>query len=201
VLASFKSIVKLPEVGRNDMLKVFAFVALSAGIAYVSRASLRVPRSHGFYRFFALEFIAALVILNFDVWYQSPFSWHQLISWFLLLICIVPVVLGIRSLVSQGKPNAQRETEPQLIAFEKTTTLVTTGIYRYIRHPLYSSLLFLTWGIFFKSLTWLGILLSLAATLFLIAMARADESECIRFFGPEYQAYMSQTKRFVPFLF
>ena len=183
------------------MFKMFAFVVVSAGIAYISRVSLRAPRSHGFYRFFAWEFIVALFILNIDVWFQSPFSWHQLISWFLLLVCIVPLMFGVRSLISQGKPSAYREMEPQLLAFEKTSSLVTTGIYHYIRHPLYSSLLFLTWGIFFKALTWLGVSLSFAATLFLIATAWADESECIRFFGQEYQVYMSRTKRFVPFLF
>jgi protein-S-isoprenylcysteine O-methyltransferase Ste14 len=88
-----------------------------------------------------------------------------------------------------------------LLAFEKTSSLVTSGIYHYIRHPLYSSLLFLTWGIFFKGLSWPGFLLALAATLFLIATARADEAECIRFFGAPYQAYMKRSKRFVPFLF
>jgi protein-S-isoprenylcysteine O-methyltransferase Ste14 len=182
-------------------LKLFAFVVLSAGLLYISRASLRTPRSHGFYRFFAWEFIAALFLLNIDVWFRNPFSWHQLVSWFFLVVCIVPLVFGIRALVSRGKPGAQREAEPQLLAFEKTSSLVTTGIYHYIRHPLYSSLLFLTWGIFFKALSWPGVLLALAATLFLIATARADEAECIRFFGQTYQDYMKQTKRFVPFLF
>jgi protein-S-isoprenylcysteine O-methyltransferase Ste14 len=51
-------------------------------------------------------------------------------------------------------------------AIEKTTILVTTGAYRYIRHPLYSSLLFLAWGIFFKAPSWPGGLLALAATFF-----------------------------------
>jgi len=37
--------------------------------------------------------------------------------------------------------------------------------------------------------------------LFLFATAKADEAECIRFFGSSYQAYMKQTKMFVPFLF
>jgi protein-S-isoprenylcysteine O-methyltransferase Ste14 len=185
----------------SELLKMFAFVALSAGIIYISRASLRAPRSHGFYRFFAWEFIVALLLLNFDVWFTAPFAWHQLVSWFLLMICLVPLILGVHALTSQGKPITDREMEPDLLAFEKTTSLVTGGIYHYIRHPLYSSLLFLTWGIFFKALTWAGVFLSLAATLFLIATARTEEAECIRFFGPAYQAYMKQTKRFVPFLF
>jgi len=183
------------------VIKLSVFLLLSVPLIYISRASLREPRSHGFYRFFAWEFIVALFLLNIDFWFQTPFSWHQLISWFLLLVSIVPLVLGIRSLISHGKPVAHREIEPQLLAFENTSSLVTSGIYHYIRHPLYSSLLFLTWGIFFKALTWLGILMTLAATLFLVATARADEIECVRFFGLSYQAYMKRSKRFVPFLF
>ncbi len=185
----------------QNMFKLFAFLVLSAGLVYISRASLRAPRSHGFYRFFAWEFIVALFLLNIEVWFQTPFAWHQLVSWFLLLVCLVPLAFGLRSLISQGKPVAQREAEPQLLAFEKTSSLVTSGIYHYIRHPLYSSLLFLTWGIFFKALTWPGLLLALAATLFLLATARADEAECLRFFGAPYQEYMKRSKRFVPFLF
>jgi protein-S-isoprenylcysteine O-methyltransferase Ste14 len=159
-----------------------------------------VPRSHGFYRFFAWEFIVALFLLNVDVWFYAPGSWHQLISWFLLIVCIVPLIFGVRSLVTQGKPVKLREAELQLLNFEKTTTLLTTGIYHYIRHPLYSSLLLLTWGIFFKAPAGLGVLLALAATLCLIATAKADEAECIRFFGTNYEAYMKQTKMFVPFV-
>ena len=36
-----------------DLLKIILFIAGSAVIVFVSRASLRALRSHGFYRFFA----------------------------------------------------------------------------------------------------------------------------------------------------
>ena len=182
------------------MIKLITFVVLSAGLIYISRSSLRAPRSHGFYRFFAWEFIVALFVLNIDVWFRAPWSWYQLISWILLVVCIIPLVFGVRSLVARGNPVKQREGEPQLFAFENTSTLVTTGIYHYIRHPLYSSLLLLTWGIFFKAPAGLSLLLALVATLFLVATARADETECIRFFGPVYQDYMKNTRMFVPFI-
>jgi protein-S-isoprenylcysteine O-methyltransferase Ste14 len=183
------------------MVKLITFIVLSAGLIYVSRASLRAPGSHGFYRFLAWEFIVALVLLNLNLWFRDPFSWHQLISWFLLCLSFVPLGFGVRFLITRGKPVVHREDDAHLLAFEKTSELVTTGIYRYIRHPLYSSLLLLAWGVFFKAMTWPSALLVLAATLSLILTARADEAECIRFFGPGYQDYMKRTRMFVPYLF
>ena len=183
------------------MYQLVAFVVFSVPIIHVSRASLRAPGSHGFYRFFAWEFILALVLLNIAVWFQDPFTWHQVISWVLLIVSFVPLVLGVRTLTTRGKRVERREGDASLLAFEKTSTLVTTGIYHYIRHPLYCSLMILAWGVFFKSPSWLGGLLVLGATLALIATAKADEAECTRFFGPAYQEYMRQTRMFVPFLF
>jgi protein-S-isoprenylcysteine O-methyltransferase Ste14 len=183
------------------MIQWIAFVGLSGILIYISRASLRAPGSHGFYRFFAWECILALILLNIAVWFRAPLAWHHLVSWVLLVICLVPLYFGVRTLVARGNPVARRESEPHLIAFEKTSSLVTTGIYQYIRHPLYSSLLFLTWGTFFKAPSYFGALLAMASTLFLYATARADEAECLRFFGQEYRNYIDHTKRFVPYVF
>ena len=177
-----------------------AFSFLTLFLIYISRASLRSPRSHGFYRFFAWECILGLFLLNVDLWFYNPFAWNQLIAWTLLIASLIPLALGVSALKSRGKPTADRETDPSLLAFEKTTQLVTTGVYKYIRHPLYSSLFLLTWGTFFKHLSGAGIILSIAATVLLVFTAKADETECIQFFGAEYQNYMKHTKRFIPFL-
>ena len=182
------------------MLMLAVFIVGSAVIVYVSRASLLAPRSHGFYRFFAWETILALTALNLERWFAHPFAWYQLISWFLLIVSLFLVIHSVRLLRQMGKQNAQRDDSPML-AFEKTTAIVTAGAYRYIRHPLYSSLLFLAWGVAFKAPGWLTILLALIATLFLVATARAEEAEDIRFFGPAYQEYMKHTRMFIPFLF
>ena len=50
------------------------FLAGSGCLLYLSRASLRAPRSHGFYRFFAWESILALFLLNVTAWFRDPFS-------------------------------------------------------------------------------------------------------------------------------
>jgi protein-S-isoprenylcysteine O-methyltransferase Ste14 len=183
------------------MWKIVSFLFATAIIVYISRASLRTPRSHGFYRFFAWECMLGLFLLNVDFWLYKPLAWNQIIAWVLLFACLIPLAFGVRTLTSRGKPTEKREVDPSLLAFEKTTQLVTSGIYKYIRHPLYSSLLLLTWGIFFKYLSIAGIVLAIAATVFLVFTAKADETECIQFFGTEYQNYMKTTKRFIPFLF
>ena len=179
--------------------KIVIFLVTTAGILYVSRASLFRPRSHGFFRFFAWELILALCLLNIQAWFSAPLAWHQLISWVLLIIALALVIHAAWLLQQIGKQDARRDDSPML-GFEKTTRLVTIGAYRYIRHPLYSSLLFLTWGIFFKLPGWLGALLALLATAFLFATARAEEAEDIRFFGPTYRDYMKKSKMFIPFI-
>lgn len=182
------------------LFKVVVLALATAGIVYVSRSCLLDPRSHGFYRAFAWEAIVVLTLLNLEAWFRDPFSWHQIISWFLLSICILPVIHGAFLLRLKGRPDAER-SEATLIGIEKTTTLVTVGAYRFIRHPIYSSLLYGAWGIFFKAPSWTGGLLALAATLFLLATAKVEESENIRYFGPAYAEYMKRTKMFVPFVF
>jgi protein-S-isoprenylcysteine O-methyltransferase Ste14 len=182
-------------------MKIIIFILASGILIYISRTSLRVPRSHGFYRFFAWEAILALFLLNVDFWFRDPLAWYQLTAWMLLFASLIPLVFGVQALRARGKPTTKREGDPSLLAFEKTTALVTTGIYHYIRHPLYSSLLLLAWGIFFKLPSLLGGILIVITTIFLVLTAKADEAECIQFFGDEYRDYMKKTKMFIPFLF
>ena len=183
------------------MLKLVIFAVVTGGLAYVSRASLRAPHSHGFYRFFAWESILALILLNVGRWFHDPFAIHQVISWLLLIASAFLVLHGVRLLRTVGKPDSRREQDVPLLWIEKTTALVTVGAFKYIRHPIYSSLLFLAWGVFFKNLSWPGGVLVLAATIFLTATAKVEEAENLRFFGVAYRDYMKQTKMFVPFLF
>lgn len=182
------------------MLEGILFVVLSAGIIYFSRASLRVPSSHGFYRFFAWEFLLVLFLLNWTRWFHDPFSVHQLVSWILLFTSGILVLYGMYLLWFVGRPDEKRPDD-LIYHIEKTTVLVTEGVFRYIRHPIYSSLLFLGWGVFFKDPSWLAGLLAAGATGFLIRTGQVEERENIRYFGEEYREYMKQTRMFIPFLF
>jgi protein-S-isoprenylcysteine O-methyltransferase Ste14 len=174
------------------MIRLIVFAVGSAGIILLSWSSLRNPRSHGFYRTFAFEAILVLFVLNVRHWFREPFSAFQIISWLLLLGSLFLVVHGFHLLRVVGRPEGK---------IEDTTTLVRVGAYKYIRHPLYASLLLLAWGIFFKDPSWLGGALAAAASLTLWATARVEEAENLARFGASYAAYMETTKRFIPFLF
>jgi protein-S-isoprenylcysteine O-methyltransferase Ste14 len=182
------------------IVKLLLFGIVSMCLLYFSRASIRIVRSHGFYRFFAWETMTALLLLNIDVWFSHPFSILQIISWVLLILSLLLLGSGVYMIRSIGSPTTQRQDDT-LLTFEKTSVLVTSGIYRYIRHPLYSSLLFLAWGAFLKDISWLSICLTVLSTICLELTAKADEAECIRYFGSSYREYVVHTKMFIPFLF
>lgn len=174
------------------MFKLIIFAVVSAGIVFVSRDSLRTRHSHGFFRFFAFESILVLFLLNVEHWFSDPFSVLQIVSWLLLASSLVLAVHGFYLFRMLGRPES---------GIENTTTLVMLGAYKYIRHPLYSSLLLLGWGVFFKDPSPLGGMLVLATSAFLIATARVEEAENLDKFGAEYAVYMKTTKMFIPLLF
>jgi len=62
-------------------------------------------------------------------------------------------------------------------------------------------LLLLAWGVFWKAPSWSAAALVAVATGCLIATAKTEERENVRFFGAAYAAYMRQTRMFIPFLF
>ena len=139
------------------------------------------------------------MVTNYKFWFYNPFSVKQVISWILLLFSGYLVIEGVILLRKAGKPGKNRN-EKSLYKFEKTSELVDTGIFKYIRHPLYSSLLFLTWGIFLKNTIDLLLIISLLSTALLYLTAIFDEKECIKTFGNKYSEYMQRSKRFIPFI-
>jgi len=182
------------------LIRIAVFVVVTLVLAWLSRAALLKPRSHGFARFFAWESILALILMNLPVWSLNPFAPHQLVSWVCLITSIILAIEGFRLLRIIGKPTAAR-TDSELFGFEKTSSLVTVGIYRYIRHPLYAALLFLGWGAFLKEFSVAGIFLISVVSVGLFLTAKFDEAECLKYFGPVYKDYMRRTKNFVPFVF
>jgi protein-S-isoprenylcysteine O-methyltransferase Ste14 len=181
------------------MDKVILFVALSLPVIFFSKDSLFDFKSHGFTRFYSWECILALFVKNYEKWFKDPLSTKQIISWLLLIVAAWFVIEAVVRLRRARKPGIVRVDE-KLFRFEKTTELVTTGIYRYIRHPMYTSLVLLAWGIWLKQPLIFTLPVVLLASWLLWLTAKRDEQECLTYFGESYREYMLRTKRLIPFV-
>lgn len=180
--------------------EIALFLAGTAFFTWVSRHALRNPRSHGFWRYIAWECMLALVLINFPVWTVDPFSPRQLVSWVLIAASIGLAIHAVQLLKQIGRPGEAR-ADTELFGFEKTSSLVTSGAFRFIRHPMYAALLYLAWAALLKDITPVTSALAAVATVALLVTALRDEAECRAHFGEAYVAYMKTTRRFVPFIF
>ena len=78
--------------------------------------------------------------------------------------------------------------------------LVTTGIYRYIRHPQYTGIFCFTlgWVVHWPSYVTL-VLWPILLTAY-VWLAKQEEQQVIQEFGEQYLTYTRKTRRFIPFL-
>jgi protein-S-isoprenylcysteine O-methyltransferase Ste14 len=87
------------------------------------------------------------------------------------------------------------------VTYKKDQTLVTTGPYRYVRHPIYTSMILM----FIGTILYYG---SLFVSIFLIILGisfilrtKKEEEIMTRLFGEKYTDYMKRTKRLIPLIY
>lgn len=98
-------------------------------------------------------------------------------------------VWGIRSIGEQM--SSQAEIRPD-------TSVVTTGAFGLVRHPLYLSILLLWAGAALALLSWLLALCWLGLIPAFVARARLEERLLARHLGPAYDAYTERVPMLVP---
>jgi protein-S-isoprenylcysteine O-methyltransferase Ste14 len=99
----------------------------------------------------------------------------------------------------KGIASKQRR-DHTLFYFEKTTVLIESGIFKHVRHPMYSSLLFLAWGLLLRNIEVNLLIVALIATCSCIYAALVEEKENIEYFGERYRHYILKTKMFIPYV-
>jgi len=102
-----------------------------------------------------------------------------------LLMIWARVTFGLRSFHYAANPTAGG--------------LVTTGPYRYLRHPIYAAILLFLWTGVAVNASPLGVALGLAATA-MLALRILFEERLVRQRYPEYDDYARRTKRVIPFI-
>lgn len=174
------------------MFQAVFFAVFTLFVLILSWYSLKHPRSHGFFRFFAFESIGLEITLNLLVWFDDPFSFLHIISWLFLALSILVALHSFWLIKQRGLPAGN---------FENTTILVNMGIYRFIRHPLYLSLALLSAGAFLKQINYWTILLFSISLISIYLTGKNEETENLAKFGVNYQEYIDNTKMFIPFIF
>jgi protein-S-isoprenylcysteine O-methyltransferase Ste14 len=78
-------------------------------------------------------------------------------------------------------------------------TLITSGPYRTIRHPIYTAFIIILGSTLFISSNWLiGLCWTMMTVLEVISRIGFEESLMLEFFGDQYRDYMKKTGRLLP---
>jgi protein-S-isoprenylcysteine O-methyltransferase Ste14 len=106
----------------------------------------------------------------------------------------VGIVIGVAALAANRPGNFRIAPEPKAGA-----RLVTGGIYRWIRHPMYSALLLVTLAAVLADPRAWRIAAWLALLAVLLLKAQREERHLLQRF-PQYAAYRARSKRLLPWL-
>ena len=136
-----------------------------------------------------------LVTLQFAIiGLMTIFTHHFFISPYPLVIFIIGAVLGVWALRHNQLGNFN--IQPKL---KENAELITTGIYGYIRHPMYLSvtIMMLSMVVAFPTLFEIFLFVSLIIVLWL----KAKREESLWSLHDEaYEAYQEKSKFFLPFI-
>lgn len=74
--------------------------------------------------------------------------------------------------------------------------LVKQGLYRFVRHPLYTCSLLIIWLL--PTMSWNTLALNIGITLYMLIGAVFEEQKLVHEFGEDYQAYRKETAFIIP---
>lgn len=180
-------------------MKVIVFCILSLPLLALSWRTLFGLKNHGLYRWIVWECILWLAIQNYRYLIVEEFDFQQLIASALMIASLVFVLSAVFTMRKKGRVSKQRN-DHTLYGFEKTTVLIESGVFKHLRHPMYSSLLFLAWGILLRNIEFHLLIVASIATGACIIAALMEEKENMAYFGESYRQYMQKTAMFIPYV-
>lgn len=79
--------------------------------------------------------------------------------------------------------------------------LIKTGVYKHIRHPIYSAIILEVVGYELIANSWLFVFFIVASTLAFNIHVKNEEKLLIKHFGQEYVDYKNQTNKYIPYIY
>tara|TARA_Y100001968_G_scaffold322754_1_gene359390 strand:+ start:594 stop:1175 length:582 start_codon:yes stop_codon:yes gene_type:complete len=119
------------------------------------------------------------------------FMWEKFLIFPGYILIFLGFIFALKALINLG-PSLSPLPEPK-----KYASLITSGAYKYCRHPLYQSLIILSLGVtlFYVSLVHLFIMLVLVIVL--KKKAKREEKRLVRI-HKNYRSYMNKTIAIIP---
>ena len=156
----------------------------------------------------SILFLLGLILLVAQLWVLGSFvyifnpsflKWSSipiplLIRWIGLILTVLGICVEILTQFYLGRNFST------LLYIRKEQSLITTGPYRYVRHPMYTALITVGVGLSLLSANWYFGLPFIVTILVIIFRINKEEEVMIKKFGEDYIQYMKTTKRFIPFL-
>jgi protein-S-isoprenylcysteine O-methyltransferase Ste14 len=142
-----------------------------------------------------LIFLAWLVLMPLDA---VRFHWSQM-ALFLQVVGVLLLLCSFYLFFLTFRENAYLSPAVR-VQTEREQTVVSTGPYRYVRHPMYATALLFLVSTTFLLGSWYGLFLRL---LLFVGIARraVQEERMLRAELPGYEEYMAQVKyRFIPYV-
>ena len=154
--------------------------------------------------FVALTFVPVVALVAFlpdAPLYAFPGVWRWLgyglqgLGAVALVVVLLQTDLGSFSGLSQLRGRDESLCSPD--ARGRSGTLVTSGFYRWVRHPLYTAGLVFLWAN--PQVSWNTLALNIGATAYLIIGAILEERKLVTEFGAAYAEYRRRTPMLIPF--
>lgn len=127
--------------------------------------------------------------------FPMPYDWRFQIAGLVLILIGISVSVAGRMVLDTNWTNAHQ------YQIKKNHELVTGGIYKYIRHPIYTGIILAGTGTELVVSSKLFLPTLFVTLMWSYIQARKEEKLLSSFFKKKYIDYMSRTKRFIPFLF
>ena len=137
-----------------------------------------------------LGLVAYMVNPSWMVWSSVPLP--ATLRWTGVGVGVIAGALLIWTLRSLGK------NLTDTVVTRREHTLVTTGPYRWVRHPFYVSLALCVAANSLVAANWFLFLSGSVLLVLIIIRTRTEEEKLLVHFGDSYRAYVDRTGRFLP---
>lgn len=138
---------------------------------------------------------AQFTALGLLAWWAAPALLAARAPWAAWALLLLAALLGAWALYANRPGNFNIRPAPRAGG-----SLVRHGPYRWVRHPMYTSVIALGAGCALAAGTWPAAALAAALVLVLTVKAAVEERWMAEA-HPEYAAYRAQSWRFVPWVF